>query len=174
MPFTGPKRPHMDSAEHLWHGSKDLFASLLFLVGRSIQWTNVASCCARAIKCKFFAVSAWMIFCSFAILETKDFPTRRSGLRRHFLRSMEEFKRQMLFGSRKGGPSDVFTYIGLRIRQSHNFEITIDQEDYNKQAHPMCHKGGAPNAGLNAVQLNKYQVLLGVLTWAVINTRPDC
>eukprot|EP00435_Cladocopium_sp_Y103_P014229 s1308_g3.t1 len=77
------------------------------------------------------------------------------------------------FGSRK---QKDFVFTGLHIKQSEDFSITVDQEQYVKDIHPISitrERRAQQEDVVNERERQSLRAVIGSLLYAAVNTRPD-
>ena len=94
-----------------------------------------------------------------------------SGAGPEFEQAMKKLEGRLPFGSRK---YEAFTYCGIPVTQMKNGAITLDQNQYIEDLQPMTHKHLANDKKIPESESTNYKALCGGLSWAAINTRPDC
>ena len=91
----------------------------------------------------------------------------------YFQEQLSRLEKKFPFGSKKQGN---FTFTGLKINQHPDSSITVDQTQYVKDITPIVipkERRLQVNSPVNEVERQSLRALIGSLSYAAINTRPD-
>eukprot|EP00435_Cladocopium_sp_Y103_P039315 s274_g10.t1 len=90
-----------------------------------------------------------------------------------FTEAIRNLEKRFPFGSQRTGS---FTFTGVQINQSHNGDITINQQDYINDIPPINinrDRRKQPDLPVTKDELQSLRGLIGSLQYAATNTRPD-
>ncbi len=92
---------------------------------------------------------------------------------RYFQEQLSKLEKQFPFGSKKQGS---FTFTGLKLQQSADSSITVDQTQYVKDIMPITiskERRNQVDQPITEPERQSLRGLIGSLSYAAINTRPD-
>ena len=90
-----------------------------------------------------------------------------------FQAAIQALEKRYPFGSQRQGS---FTFTGIQIKQDHNGDIVLNQQDYINDIEPIQierDRRRMPEAKINHQELQQLRGLIGSLQYAATNTRPD-